>query len=80
MNAFIMSAWKGLTYDEEGFSTKKTAYVVSVIVVSYIVMVFPPTWEILTLYILQCTSPGTIREFIAMKAGKTKLKEESADD
>ena len=68
---FLKSAWSGLTFDNGKFSTKKSAYTISIIVTSWIVLHLPTIdWTLFMCYALHATGPGTIREFLAYKTNR----------
>ena len=75
---FLQRAWQGLTYEKGQFSTKKSAYALSVLVTSYILVHLQDkiTWDLMTAYALHCTGPGALREFLNYK---TKRNEVVAD-
>lgn len=70
MKSFLKSMWVGLTFDEAGrFSTKRTAYTISVIVTSYLMVHLGDTmtWDLMCAYAVHCSGPGAIREFLKSK-------------
>ena len=67
----LKSIWEGLTFQDGSFSTKRAAYSLSVVVSSYLIVHVPNLdWSLLTCYMLHCTGPGTIREFLAYKTNQ----------
>jgi hypothetical protein len=71
--SFLKDLWVSLTFDEVGrFSTKRTAYTISVLVTSYLMIHLADkmTWDLMVAYAAHCSGPGAIREFL-----KTKTKE-----